>query len=112
MENHPSYLGLYKKTEKIATFPGECNTNLPVYKKENAEYYLFGNCRNDWVLNSYLHPSDADIFADKLISDYPPRIGWKYWVKAEIASDPTMRVIAGMVEVRVIIFSCDEQLKK
>merc|ERR1719193_2547228 len=63
--NYPAYIGRYKKTDQLANFPGECNPNLPIYEQEYAEYYLFVNCMDDWVLNPYLHHTNATAWADK-----------------------------------------------
>jgi len=92
-ENYPAYLGLYKKTDQLANFPGECNPNLPIFKQESGEYYLFVNCNNDWILSSRLHHDQARAFADKSsTSDAPPSTGWKYWQSGDLKTDSTMRV--------------------
>ena len=94
--SYPAYLGLYKKTDQLANFPGECYPNLPIYKQESAEYYLFVNCHDDWVINSHVHPTDADVFAEKSsMYNTPPSSGWEYWQNGDVKTDSTMKVVKG-----------------
>ena len=91
---YPAYLGRYKKTNQLANFTGECEPNLPIYKQE-PKYYLFVNCFNDWVINSHLHPYDANVFVDKSSTyNTPPTSGWKYYQDGDVKKDSTMKVLS------------------
>ena len=85
---YPSFLGLYKKTENLANFPGHCNPALPIYKHETAEYFLYVNCNDDWVVRSAPDPNLGDVWSDNF--GYPPTSGWKYHHDGVVELDTSM----------------------
>ena len=88
-EEYSSRLGLYKNTGNLANFPGHCNPNLPIYKHESAEYFLYVNCRNDWVVRSAPDPTLGSVWSNNY--GFPPTSGWNYYNDdGEVESDTSM----------------------
>ena len=87
-------LGRYVNTGRVVVFPGKCTPNLPIYKHECNNIYLFVNCYDDWVI-TYDITHNAYIFGDKPSKQTPPISGWRYWRAQKVFSDTTMRVVAG-----------------
>ena len=85
---YPSFLGLYRRTGDLANFPGNCNPNLPIYKHESAEFFLYVNCYNDWVVRSAPDPNIGSVWSDNY--GFPPTSGWKYWSDGVVESDTSM----------------------
>ena len=85
---YPSILGLYKRTENLANFPGHCNPNLPIYKHESADFVLYVNCYNDWVVRSAPDPTYGSVWSGN--HGFPPLSGWNYWLNSVVESDTSM----------------------
>jgi len=85
---YPSFLGLYRRTGDLANFPGNCNPNLPIYKHESADFFLYVNCYNDWVVRSAPDPNIGSVWSDNY--GFPPTSGWKYWSDGVVESDTSM----------------------
>ena len=88
-------LGRYVNTGRVLTFPGQCTPNLPIYKHEFTNIYLFVNCLDDWVISYDINHNIANIFGDKPSKQTPPITGWHYWNGGTSFSDTTMRVVVG-----------------
>ena len=81
----PTLMGVYRLT-------GDVFSDLPVYKHETEESYLYMDSDDDWSVSNEVIPLPvSSLYSDRdQNSNLPPTTGWTY--DAGFLSDPLMRV--------------------